>query len=277
MKIKSFTRRFPIVSYFLLAYLISWGGSLAFAGPKLLRGEVLQSADGLNMALAMIAGPSLSGLAMTYLNDGRQGLRDLWSRMLRWRAGLQWYAAALLIFPVLILGLLWVLYFFVSPDFAPSFVSFGILAGLMAGFFEEIGWMGFAFPKMKTKLGIWRATIYLALLHGFWHILVSYLGDFGNYGGYWLPRFIAMWIVAMAAMRILLVWIYSNTGSMLLTQLTHASSTGFLVALGPGAISPAQETLWFVIYAVVLMVPAAVVIARYGKSFMRKPQPAAVV
>jgi hypothetical protein len=81
-----------------------------------------------------------------------------------------------------------------------------------------------------------------------------------------------MWIVAMTAMRVLLVWIYSNTGSLLLAQLTHASSSGFLVIFGPQAISPAQGTLWFAVYAVVLWIPALIVMAKYGRTFVRQPQ-----
>jgi hypothetical protein len=118
---------------------------------------------------------------------------------------------------------------------------------------------------MERRFGTWRATIYLALLHGLWHAMAGYLGEAGVFGAYWLPRFVAMWFVAMTAMRILLVWIYANTGSLLLAQLTHASSSGFLVILGPEAITPAQGTLWFAVYAVVLWIPAAIVVARFGR------------
>jgi len=99
------------------------------------------------------------------------------------------------LFPVLILGVLWALTVLVSRDFAPGFIPFGILGGLLAGFIEEIGWMGFAFPRMERKFGTWRATICLALLHGLWHAVPGYLGESGSYGAYWLPRFIAMWLV----------------------------------------------------------------------------------
>jgi membrane protease YdiL (CAAX protease family) len=205
---------------------------------------------------------------MTCLLDGMPGLRDLFSRMLLRRVGLRWYAAALLIFPTLILGVLWALAGLVSKDFTPGFLAFGILAGLLAGFIEEIGWMGFAFPRMEKRFGTWRATIYLALLHGLWHAMAGYLGESSVFGAYWLPRFVAMWFVAMTAMRVLLVWIYANTGSLLLAQLTHASSSGFLVILGPERLTPAQGTLWFAIYAVVLWIPAAILIVKNGKDLV---------
>jgi membrane protease YdiL (CAAX protease family) len=262
LNIKSVIRNYPIASYFALAYLTSWGGSLAIGGPKFFRGESLELADVMRMGPLMLSGPFIAGIAMTYLTDGRAGLRDLLSRMLKWRVGLRWYAA-LLIFPGLILGVLWALTALVSPDFAPSFIAFGILGGLLAGFIEETGWMGFAYPRMEMRFGAWRATIYLALLHGLWHAMAGYLGESDTFGVYWLPRFIAMWIVAMTAMRVLLVWIYANTGSLLLAQLTHASSTGFLIILSPSAISPAHGMLWFVVYAIVLWIPAAIVIARH--------------
>jgi membrane protease YdiL (CAAX protease family) len=221
------------------------------------------------MGPLMLAGPFISGLVMTYIVDGRGGLRALFSRMFLWQVNFCWYAAALFTFPLLIFGTLSILSIVISQAFTPNWLAFGILGGLSAGFIEETGWMGFAFPKMEMKWGTWRATIYLALLHGLWHALAGFLGDVGIYGVYWLPRFIAMWLVAMTAMRILLVWIYKNTGSLLLAQLTHASSTGFLVIFDPDTLTPAQGTFWYAIYAVVLWIPAIIVITKYGMTFKR--------
>jgi membrane protease YdiL (CAAX protease family) len=241
-------------------------------GPKILHGESLEFIDGLRMAIPMIAGPCIAGILMTYLVDGRRGLRDLFSKMGKWRVNLRWYAAALLIFPVLILAVLLTLNFLVSKDYYPSFIMFGILAGLFAGIFEEIGWTGFAYPKMRLKYGTLRSILFLGFLHGVWHVVAGYLGEGQIYGGYWLPRFIVMWIFAMTAMRVILVWIYSNTGSLLLAQLTHASSTASLVILGPSPISPANETFWWAIYAGVLWMAAFVILVRYGNQLVKRPE-----
>ncbi|MDX5151232.1 MAG: hypothetical protein R3188_02045, partial [Acidiferrobacterales bacterium] len=96
MKVGSLVQRYPITSYFVLAYLISWGGSFAIGGPKFLRGEPLAVDDAMNMGLPMLAGPFIAGTLLTGLVDGKAGLRDLFSRMLKWRVRLRWYAAALL-------------------------------------------------------------------------------------------------------------------------------------------------------------------------------------
>ena len=72
-------------------------------------------------------------------------------------------------------------------------------------------------------------------------------------------------------MRVLIVWVYSNTGSVLLAQLMHASSTASLVVLSPSCISPAQETLWYLVYAGVLWVAVVIVSATYGKDLVIQP------
>ena len=269
MSIKAFIKRYPVASYFVLAYLITWVGSFVAIGPKFLRGEEIQLTDGMVMLLAMLAGPSIAGLTMTYIEDGRHGIRGLFSRMLLWRVSPRWYAAALLIAPGLILAVLLTLSALVSPDFTPNFIPVIIVYGLLAGYFEEIGWTGYATPKMQLKNSPLTTGILLGLLWGAWHLVAGYLGGARNLGVYWLPNFLSLWIVGMTATRVLMIWVYSNTGSGLLVQLMHASSTGFLLIFGPSPISPANETLWFAVYAAVLWVVVIVVVAAYGKDLVR--------
>ena len=72
---KTFARRHPIAAYFVMAYAIAWIGSIAAVAPRLVRGEAVQLADGMLMFAAMLAGPSIAGITMTALVDGRAGLR----------------------------------------------------------------------------------------------------------------------------------------------------------------------------------------------------------
>ena len=70
----------------------------------------------------------------------------------------------------------------------------------------------------------------------------------------------------MVAMRVILVWVYVNTGSLLMAQLMHASSTGFLGILVPMSLSPELDTFFYICYAVVLWGVAYILKARYGNS-----------
>jgi len=267
MRIDTLVRRHPVLTYFGLAFAISWAGCALTAGPKFLRGEPLQAVDGLLVFLAMLLGPSLAGIAMTAFLDGKDGLRELRSRMMRGRVGAAWYMTPL-VFPILIVIVLAALGAFVSREFARTFAVLGIPIGLMAGFFEEIGWTGFALPRMLDTRSVLFVAVGLGLVHTIWHLAADFLTASGSRAAYWLPHF-AAFIVSMTAMRVIVVWAYVNTKSVLLAQLVHASSTGFLAVLVPLALSPARDTLFYWVYSAVLWGAVAVVVAVFGKNLVR--------
>ncbi len=259
-----FIRKRPLIAYFVLAFLISWAGSIAAGGAKFLSGEALTLDDAAKMFIPMLLGPSVAGIVMTAMMNGKQGLKDLFARMRKWRIGIQWYSAAILIPPVFILITLTILTVSVSPDFRPVFVALGLIAGVMAGFFEEIGWMGFAYPYMRAKGSVLKAALILGVLHALWHIVADFLGAYSMRGAYWLPHFIFMMVAAMTAMRVLIVWVYENTQSLFVSQIMHASSTGFLGVLVSTTMSPAYSTLFYIAYAIILWIVVGIVISRLG-------------
>lgn len=247
--------RRPVLAYFALTFTISWLGALAIAAPYLVRHQPIPKMSGLLMFPAMLLGPSLAGLLLTRVVDGPGALGGLFSRMRRFRVSAFWYAS-LLIPPVLVLSVLLGMAKAVSPAFAPKLFLIGVLFGCPAGFFEEIGWMGYAFPKMARTRSAFRASILLGLLWGLWHLpVIDYLGVATPHGAYFVPYFVAF-TAAMTAVRVLIAWVYSNTQSVLLTQLMHASSTGALVIFSPG-VNAGQETLWYFVYAAALWMVVA--------------------
>ena len=261
---ENFVARYPVITYFVLTFAVSWLGAFAVAAPNLLRGEAIPKFAGLMMFPAMLLGPSVVGIVLTWVVDGTNGLRDLFSRMRRVRVPLRWYAP-LLIPPVLVLTVLSFMKTFVSPVFAPNRFFIGIGFGFVAGFFEEIGWMGYAFPKMRRPENALVPAILLGLLWGAWHIpVIDYLGTSTPHGAYWLPFFLAF-TAAMTAMRVLIAWTYSNTKSILLAQLLHASSTGSLVVFSPPRVTAAQESLWYAVYAATLWLVVVMIAMTFGK------------
>lgn len=241
------------------------------ASPHLVRGSSFPTLTGILMFPAMLLGPSLSGVLLTGIVDGRAGLRDLFARMLRCRVPLRWYAS-LLIPPILVLTVLLSLATFNSPSYTPNRFLLGILFGIPAGFLEEIGWSGFAFPKMRLQSNALTAATVVGLLWGVWHVpVVSFLGAAAPHGAYWLP-FALVFIAAMTAMRILVSWIYSNTRSVLLCQLMHVASTGALVIFSP-RVTPRQEVVWYGLYAGLLWLAVAAVVWIFGTQLtMREPR-----
>jgi uncharacterized protein len=261
---KTFIARHPVAIYFVLTFTVSWLGALAVAAPHLLRSEPLPKFAGLMMFPAMLLGPSVVGIALTRIVDGASGLRDLFSRMRRFRFPARWYAA-LVIPPAMVLMVLLCMKTFVSPAFTPNRFFIGASFGLAAGFFEEIGWMGFAFPKMRSQGNALAPAILLGLLWGAWHIpVIDNLGTSTPHGAYWLPFFLAF-TAAMTAMRVLIAWAYTNTKSVLLAQLFHAISTGSLVVFSPPHITAAQESLWYALYAAALWLLVAIIATTFGK------------
>jgi len=261
----NFVKRRPVVSYFVLTFAISWLGAFAVVAPRLLRGETIPKFSGILMFPVMLLGPVISGILLTRMVDGTSGLRDLLSRMSRLRVGAQWYAAPL-IPPVTIFLVLFVLKTLVSSVFAPNRFFVGVSFGIVAGFFEEIGWMGYAFPHMAGRGNALGAGIALGVLWGTWHTpVIDYLGTATPHGAYWLPYFLAF-IAAMTAMRVLIGWIYSNTSSVALAQLMHAASTGSLVVFSPANVTARQEAMWYAAYATALWIVVGIVVAKFGYS-----------
>ena len=81
---------------------------------------------------------------------------------------------------------------FVSPVYAPNRFLAGIFFGVPAGFLEEVGWMGYAFPKMRSQHDAFDASILLGLLWASWHLpVINYLGTATPHGAYWYAFFLA--------------------------------------------------------------------------------------
>lgn len=253
MKIKAFVNRSPNAIYFVATFFISWFLALMVVAPKWLNGNPIDKMDSLKIFPLMLLGPFITGIGLTGILHGKSGVKNLYARMGRWRIGLKWYAW-LLIPPFVISVVLFVLNKLLPHQFTPHYFLIGFLFGIPAGFLEETGWTGFAYPHLLKKFNPKISVILLGFIWGLWHLpVIDSLGSAFPHGKFLLP-FMVAFILAVAAIRVFICIIYAQTGSILLAQLFHIFSTGSLVVLGPLSITPANEFLWYLVYGVLLWV-----------------------
>jgi membrane protease YdiL (CAAX protease family) len=236
--IAAFINRHAVSTYYALAFGISWGGILLTLGPDGLFGT--GTTMGITGGTALVAGPSVAGVLLTGLVDGRAGLRRLVSRLRRWRVGARWYAVALLTGP-LVMGATVFGLSLASPEFHPdivtagdkvSIVVAGIALGLAVGVFEELGWTGFALPRLRRRYDVLTTGLVMGLLWGTWHFPM-FAGTTDPTGAVPSALLVTAYLFAwLPPYRVLMVWVYDRTESLLIAMLMHApiSATTFVLA-----------------------------------------------
>lgn len=226
-------KRYLLLLFFVLAFGISW----AFWVPAVLDSwGVLSSPVSATFPLPAF-GPSLAAIMLVIITEGAAGLRRLLGRLLVWRVSVLWYAFVLLYPAALSLATtgFYVLFGGRAPDFAgppvlrvyplpPELLAVGPLVLLPFVFLitlfisspmgEEIGWRGYALPRLQAERSALTASVILGLLWGLWHLPRDLaLGQFS----FWS-------LLGIVAIAILFTWVYNNTGgSLLLALLFHTS------------------------------------------------------
>jgi membrane protease YdiL (CAAX protease family) len=285
--IKTFVQGHPVLSFYAAVFLISWGGLLLLAAPGGIPGTSRQVEELMPFALVVLfAGPSLGGIVMTGLTAGRAGLRTLASRLLPWRAGAaggRWHAVALLPAPLLVGAVLLGLSL-LSPAFLPgilttdapvTLVVFGIAWGFVGGgFLEELGWTGFAVPTLRRRYHAITTALIVGLLWGAWHFLIAFWAG-GSLAGeqplvIYVAGFLAFYVGALPAYRVLMVWAYDRCGSLPVAMLMHASLSASTLILQPVATG-VPYLIWNLVLAAVLWVVVAVVARAAGGQLSCRP------
>jgi membrane protease YdiL (CAAX protease family) len=250
--ITAFVKRHPLVAFFVLAYALTWPLiPLVTVSPL--------------WGFWALFGPALAAVIVAALTDGRLGLRELLGRLVRWRVGARWYAVALGLPMVLALtaaGLHLLLGAQTSVNFGElsvlNFVVFVLIVG------EELGWRGYALPRLLAERSALVASLILGALWGAWHLPTFFVAGAPQYG----LSFSAFVLLTMAY-SIVIGWVYLHArGSVLVASLMHGAinlSQGFFLS----GVDPASE-YWLL--AAVYGVVAFVLVVVAGPNLSRKPQ-----
>ena len=227
-------RERPLFFFFLMAFAFSW---------IFLMAEVLQAWGFLpNYAWFKIVvnilftlGPAVAAIIMTGIVEDKAGTLRLRKRIRRWRAGWQWYLFILVGIPALLmLGVM------IQPGALAGFKGLGP-AGLLVTYLinfviiwfgggplgEEIGWRGFALPRMQPRYGPLWGTLLLGVLWCFWHLPQFLTPVQGGGPGTSLANFLtnfSLFMVLALALAIIFSWVFNYTrGSIFVAITAHAS------------------------------------------------------
>jgi CAAX protease family protein len=231
---RAFAKRHPLITYFALAYALTW----IFVIPIMLSQRGLGMVDlpdpllFVFLLVSTYSGPLPAALIMTSILDGREGRRQLWRRVFQWRVGLGWYLLVLVAYPAIFLAGLSV-YSGAAPWLAlienwQLILTFYLPAAAIGILFpslgEEPGWRGFALPRLQQQYGPLIGTLILAVLHGLWHLPVYFVPGAILEGPFDLTQFAANSCL-LITLTFFWTWLFNHAGqSVFFAMFVHGVS-----------------------------------------------------
>lgn len=283
MRTSSRMRNNPVTSYIILTFVISWGTLLFLIARSGMPTSMEEANAQLPLAIvAMLLGPAVSGLVLTGVVHGRIGFQRLRSQAFMWHVPVRWYAVAALTGP-LVLSVVQFLLIQVSPAYRPgifdadnifTLVLMGIAGGVLVGICEEIGWTGFATPMLRMRQNVLVTGLLIGGIWGAWHILSNNVWVIRTYTGelstatYGILRGLGFLIGQLPPYRILMVWVYDRTSSLLIVILMHAALTTATLILSPAAMSGVSVLYYDLALALAMWAVAIVVIVTRRDEFV---------
>jgi len=247
-------KRYPLLTYFVLVYVLSWACCI-----PLVIAKDTTSFPFVVFAVLWNIMPSLVGILLTALFSGKSGLGALFRLLGQVRNPLTWYAVVLLLPPVLWLVALGVPALLGLATIAFAFPVVGVIGSFVAGLGEELGWRGFALPRLQARQSALAASLLLGVLWGLWHLpLLIAQGLPLTAAG--LVGFI-FFLLHIIAYAVLFTWVYNNTrGSLLLMVLFHT----VFDLVGVMILTPSTTWIFPVLYVALLWVVATILVIKAG-------------
>lgn len=235
-------RRYPLISFYILAFLISWIGWI----PQMLYSRGIFPFNHPLFSFLGGAGPTVAAVLVSRRVLGKEGPGRLFNALFRWRISWFWYLFPLIYWGavmvgVLLLGSTPVLEVLPLSSFSWNLVPAVFAAMLLSNLWEEIGWRGFALPEFQKRFSDRVTAVVMGLAWFFWHLPLmldpaSPMEDL-PWGGEALFSL---------GLTVIYIWLYNQSrGSLLPVILFHAlSNTAAFLLLELGAFDTSY--LWVV-------------------------------
>jgi len=216
------TDRYSLPAFLILAPLISLAILLFVPLPP----EITP------LLIAII--PAILAILLTALADGGRGVRALLKKLFEWRVSFKWYVIALglalglrLLMSILALLLGWIPAIRIRAWSLPEFIILGTFI-LIGGAMEELGWRGYALPRMLTRRSALFSALFLGLIWGVLHLSLTFPGQM-NAGSHWLPT-----ILPIMGLSVALTWLYIQTGGNIVIPIVFHAGQNFFVFFNEG-------------------------------------------
>jgi membrane protease YdiL (CAAX protease family) len=227
-----------VVTFFVLTYAVMWTCFIVVAAAAI----PARSPLGTGLLLLGTFAPSLVALWLTARAEGGTGIRSLVARVLHWRVPAAWYLFAVGYIPAIKLSV--ALVHRVATGAWPRFghepwylipLAIALSTPFQAG--EEIGWRGYALPRLAARFGLARASILLGLIWACWHLPQFFIAEADTYG-----QSFYVFVLQVTGLSVAMAWLYAHTdGSLLLVMLLHAAvnnSKDIVPSAVPSATNP---------------------------------------
>jgi membrane protease YdiL (CAAX protease family) len=161
-------------------------------------------------SLVMVANPLVAAALLTWREAGPAGVKRLLARAFDYRRieHRSWYFPILLLMPALMaLEYAWLRWTGapVMPVGVPlPMLSAYLLVFLALAIGEEVGWSGYALDPVQERYGALAAGVLIGAVWGLWHLVPYLLAN--------TPSWAAGQFATTVLIRVLMVWIYNNTG-----------------------------------------------------------------
>ena len=250
--------RHDLLLFFTLAYLLSWAlWPLVILNPS--------------SSPLVPFGPLIAAVIVSLLAGGPKELWALLRQLTRWRVHPIWYLIALL-GPFVMAGLAAALAVATGSPMRRSgaytdvgSVGFTFLSTIIiVGLFEEVGWRGFALPRLQRRLDAIWAALLLGVLWGLWHLpeLIS------DPTGQRPPLQFVVWVLALS---VILSWLYNSTnGSLLIVILCHAAIDTAGRYLLPEFSNQGYQVVWWIMVGLYVVIAVIVTLVAGPKRLMTR-------
>ena len=255
-----------LLKFFAITYAVTWIFFISVAALP-----IPAPYRGLMVLLGAFA-PSLVAVSLTARDDGGPGVRKLLRHVVQWRVRARWYlfAAGYMAAIKLAVASIHRIAIGAWPRFGSDpwyIIPFAIVFSTPFQAGEEIGWRGYALPRLTTRFGLAGASLLLGLIWAFWHLPQFFIREADTYG----QSFLA-YVLQVVALSVTIAWLWARTGrSLLLPMLLHAAvnnSKDIVPSTVPGATNPfglnGSVVGWLTVAA--LWVGAAYFLARMRKA-----------